>query len=230
MFDLSKVEERDIIPIPMGQPSDDGIGVSDWVLDEVKVYDPTDKAGSSIGFIFKYVGDRKNAQGISHKGAKFEHREFDPTFNTNPNITDEQKQKSFDGVQSRIKHILGRFISEENVAKVGKAENFKALIDKIAAGLPKAAANVNCTLKLVYYKSYVRFPLYRAFISTDSYPKSFKYNPDYDKLVAQGATPSPQQELGLNDSDDDPFGSEEEVKVESQQEIKAEVEEEDPFA
>jgi hypothetical protein len=207
MFNLGEVEERDIIPIPMGQASDSGIGVDGWILKEIKIYDPTEKAGYSIGFVFQYIGNRTDSNGVPHKGAKFEHREFDPSHTTSLQMNDEDKKKSFDALQSRLKHILGRFISEENVKKV-VAPNFEQLIKFIASpnALIKAAQNVQCTLKLIYdKKGYIKFPPYPNFISTEKYPKSFKYDPRYDRLVKEAPEPSAASSYKSKESNND-FG------------------------
>lgn len=189
MFDLGSVEERNVIPIPMGHPSDSGIGVSGWFMKEVKAHNPTDKAGWSVEFAFEYRGER-TTNGVPHKGAKFSHREFDPMFQVeDPNALTDKDKTRIEGVQRRIKHILGRFIEAEKIDKI-KTPTFEALVKLLVDRLPQYIANVECTLKLVYNGKYAAFPLYPDFISTEFSPKMFKYDPQYDKLDRQEPRPS----------------------------------------
>ena len=68
--------------------------------------------------------------------------------------------------------------------------------------MSKYTDNIECTLKLVYNGKYASFPLYPAFISTEDFPKSFTYDPTYDKLVKQGAQPSDSPATTRNRRDD----------------------------
>lgn len=229
MFDLSTVQENENIPIPMGTP--ENIGVSDFYITDIKVIDPTEKAGYSLNVEFEYRGDRKSPNGVPHKGAKVSFREFDPTFSSMQ--TEEQKKKSIEGSQQRVKHLLGRFLSDEQIAKV-KGENFKDFITVIAQGLPNKAKGVNCTLKLIYNRAYVSFPRYGAFISTEFSPKEFKYDGGkYDHLTPQGGSNGSTDTSSSSSSDfTSDFTAVEEVKsdIAPQNDAPAPSEDDDPFA
>lgn len=144
-------------------------------------------------------------------GATLTHREFDPSEKWEGD-SDEKHQQKIQWCMSRVKHILGRFVSEAE-ATIASQPTWEAFL-AIAGKKLKAQVGKTCTLKVVYNKKFPSFPMFPDFISTEAFPKTFKIDPDYDKFELTGegeATSAPTAKAKL----DNPFDDEDELPNET---------------
>lgn len=173
--------------------------VSGCKLEKIGV-DKKDDGKRNLEFTFRQV----------EKNAIFKHIEFDPTEKM-PGDTEEKHQEKINWQMSRIKHIMGRFMTEEQ-ATIPSVGSWAEFIQQVGSRMKSAGyASFECTLKLIYNKKgYVAFPMFPAFISTPQFPRDFEVDPAYDIFrkpnAAKDATATPTASDSADAFDDDPFG------------------------
>jgi hypothetical protein len=151
-------------------------------------------------------------------GSMFTHKEFDPS-EKSPNDTQEKYEQKISWVMSRIKHIMGRFMSEEE-ATIPSQPTWEAFLAEVGKRMNGKYQGKECALKLVYNsKDFTSFPMFPPFISTEAYPKEFEANPQYDRFEKQGSegtTDSPEMNGQSNASSSSFFDDDDEPAPEAQ--------------
>lgn len=94
-------------------------------------------------------------------------------------------KRAYDTQASRIKHIMSKFIPEDQTLVGGST--FEMFSNAVIAALGKSYVGKTVRLKLVYnYKDYVTFPKYPNFIELQtSSPTQLRINPKKDRLEKQ---------------------------------------------
>lgn len=162
-------------------------------LTEIKKSDVNGKP--ALDFVFVY--NNTNNQNDPSNGAKFTHREWDPTIDP-PRVTRTEKEREdeYTVVMSRILHICSRYVDENTIRGV-QAETWENYCDVIAQSMVKYLKDergnfIPAEVKAVYNKkNWVAFPRYPDFISTAFKPAKFTWNPTYDKNEKTEVAPSP---------------------------------------
>ena len=115
--------------------------------------------------------------------------------------TQEAYEKSVNLTMSRVKHIAGRYMSEEATNLIEGADwasYVDSFIEKMTAASYKS---VSVELKVVLRegtdgKWYSALPKVPAFISSEKFPKEFTTNPQYDKYEVPTSSPDGGANLG----------------------------------
>lgn len=139
-------------------------------------------------------------------GATMIHKEFDPSEKLESD-TQERFEQKISWVMSRIKHIMGRFMTEDE-ATIPDVATWEGFIQQVGSRFNGKYKGVKCALKIIYKNNkFSSFPMFPDFISTETYPKTFRDDPMYDKYEiegSEGATSTPAASNGAAVSD--PFG------------------------
>ncbi len=197
MFDNSTVEEKSSI-VP-------AIEVKDCRL--VKIEAAVTKTGEkSINFTFQEMGEGK--------GGVVTDRIFEPIDKT---ATPPYENYSFETERNktlgRLKHIMGRYMSPEQVNAV-KGATWDDYTKNVINAFPAGYKEIPCSLSVVYIwnkkenKDFVGLRLYPPFVSTAAYPKEFPAKL-YDKesltghVGGTGATTDPTKTTSAPKSADE---------------------------
>lgn len=143
---------------------------------------------------------------------KFTHREFIPERN-------DKYDKSLEGFNKRIKHIVEAFIEFPKAGIGHTAKSFEEYMEQIVQFFNEAKENspiymegdkyIPVYIKLTYYKNYLKFPLYPNFIEKMRAGKETLLSIDkkYDQIdqmdVPTGMGPGSPNLPGISASSDD---------------------------
>ncbi len=128
-----------------------------------------------------------------HTGSTLRHVEWKPE--KRETDTDEQFEKSVKLTVSRVKHIAGRFMSEDDANTIQGAD-WDGYVDSFITKMTSVNyKTVPVALKVTLRKGsddkwYSSLPKVPSFISSEKYPKEFTTNPDWDmyEVPSAGAT------------------------------------------
>lgn len=187
MFNNKDIKEINIInPANEGEPDYPGVPNVELVQIRREVKD------NNESFIFKF----QRGKDI------LEHREFTPVLG-NILKTQEEVDKAFKLMHSRVAHIARAFVSQAEFDAVGDQPSWLdymkatyALLGVLPSSHPTdpggvtRAKGVKCKLKVVIVRSkYSGLPKIPPFISTENHPKSFTVNPEYDIMKIPAVKP-----------------------------------------
>lgn len=150
-----------------------------------------------------YEGSKKDGTGDKvlafhfkgPRGEQFRHVEW------KIDETREDASKKFENLNKRIKHILTKFMTEEEVIIAG-VSNFEEYCTKVISLAGNKFAGVKVRIKLVYNGNNLGFTKYLGFIERmDTTPSKIQVGKD-EVIVRPAATPTPAASL---DADPDPF-------------------------
>jgi hypothetical protein len=183
-YNLSDPELESRVPFPVRER------VEDCYLKEVRKHPANQdgKFGVSVEFEFHYLPSEKSTPGY---GAILKHREFDPEGSNNIEMDESRLTKSIKLSMTRIKHILGCYISNDKLDKIN-VNSFEELVDLIVSSSTlKNSKNIKTALKVTYNsKNISSLPKVPDFISTDMKPRVFSSDPTWDKYEKTSSSPN----------------------------------------
>lgn len=108
--------------------------------------------------------------------------------------TEEQYKKSVSLTMSRVKHIAGRYMSEEAANSI-EGNSWSEYVDSFISKMGAASyKTVPVDLKVVLRKGtdnkyYSSLPKVPPFVSSEKFPKEFSTNPEYDMYEIPSNSP-----------------------------------------
>jgi hypothetical protein len=125
-------------------------------------------------------------------------KEWNPTLNKNGTSTPEQIENSIEYAQSRLTHIMNRYVED---SKYIVGNTWLEYINNVANFLNGNAKGIECAIKVTLRKAtdgkyYSQLPKFPDFISTAKFPKEFTKT-NYDMFEAPNQQPDQEAPANL---------------------------------